>query len=222
MQNIEQVREIIIPTPTPEPTRTSTELAILAELSKGDGDFEDAIGYYEQAVTLDATRPEIYVLVIDLLVRQGQAELAVEKADQAVVLAPDSDRVLTASAAAYIANGEQLDDRGDSSGANLQYAHAFGDALKAKNNNPQNATALAYAALGLVFQGNPELYSQAEELADEALLLEPNNPFVRYTMGQVFTLQAFYLNALEQFQLGIQSTLNRDAQQEWPIGFEET
>ena len=204
IQNRDDVREIIIPTPTPEPTRSATEFAVLAELSKDDGELEEAIAFYDQAITLDGTKPEFFIRLINLLVRQDQPELAVEKAEQATILAPDNDDVWTSAASAYLANGDRLSDRGDVGGANIQYATAFQSASKAIGINPENATALAYAAAGLVLQGNADLYAQAQELADTAIFLDANNPIARLYMATVFTYQGLYPAALEQYQLGLQ------------------
>lgn len=205
IQNAEEVRDTIIPTATPEPTRSATEYAMLASLSKNDGEYEEAIAYYEDAIRLDATKPQFYIDLIELLVRTGQPERALTEAEEVTVLAPDNEQVWTAIAAAYIANGDRLGDMGDTNGASLQYAQAVQAADTAIDLNPNNATALAYKAGGLVFQGNPELYEQARIAADEAIFLEPNNPIARYYMAEVFTLQGFYDSAREQYQLGIQS-----------------
>jgi len=205
IQNRDDVREIIIPTPTPEPTRSATEFAVLAELSKDDGEIEEAIAFYEQAITLDGTKPEFFIRLINLLVKQDLAELAVEKAEQAIILAPDNDDVWTSAASAYLANGDRLSDRGDVGGANIQYATASQSASKAIGINSENSTALAYAAAGLVLQGNADLYAQAQELADTAVFLDPDNPVARLNMATVFTYQGLYPAALEQYQLGLQT-----------------
>jgi len=205
IQNRDDVRDKIIPTPTPEPTRSATEFAVLAELSKDDGQLAEAIEFYDQAIGMDATKPEFFIRLINLLVQQDQAELAVGKAEQATILAPDNDDVWTAAAAAYLANGDRLSDRGDAGGANIQYATAFQSASKAIGLNPENATALALAALGLVLQGNADLYAQAQELADTATFLEQDSPIARLSMATVFTYQGLYQAALEQYQLGLQT-----------------
>jgi tetratricopeptide (TPR) repeat protein len=205
IQNRDDVREIIIPTPTPDPTRSATEYAVLGELSKEDGEIDQAIDFYEQAISLDGTKPEFFIRLIDLLVQEGRAEEAVEKAEQATILAPENDDVWTASATAYLANGDRLSDRGDAGGANIQYATAFQSASKAIGIDPENATAHALAAAGLVLQGNADLYAQAQELADTAIFLEPDNPIARLYMATVFTYQGLYPAALEQYQLGLQA-----------------
>ncbi len=155
IQNAEEVRSAIIPTPTAEPTRSATEFAVLAELSREDGQNGEAIDFYNQAIERDPTNPEFYIRIIDLMVRENLAQQAVERAEQATVLDPENDAVWTAAAAAYLAEGDRLSDLGDENAANLQYANAAQAARKAININPENATALAYAAGGTVLQGDP-------------------------------------------------------------------
>ncbi len=204
IQNAEEVRVAIMPTLTSEPTRSATELAVLAELSRNNGANAEAIKYYEEAVKLDPTNVEFYVRAIDLLVREGQSEQAVERAEQATILDPESDRVWTAAAAAYLAEGNRLSDVGDQNAANLQYANAAQAARKAITINPDNATALAYAAGGTILQGDPEKYEQAQVFADDAVRIEPENPLARYYMATVFTYEGRYTEAMEQYQRGIE------------------
>ena len=205
IQNAEEVRLAIVPTPTEAPTRSATEFAVLAELSRDDGSNDEAIAFYDQALESDPTNPEFYIRVVDLLVKEGESERAVERAEQATVLDPENDAVWTAAAEAYLAEGNRLSDRGDANAANLQYANAAQAARKAININPNNATALAYAAGGTVLQGDPEKYEQAQVFADDAVRLEPNNPIARYYMATVFTYQGRYDEALEQYIMGLES-----------------
>jgi tetratricopeptide (TPR) repeat protein len=205
IQNAEDVRTAIMPTATSEPTRSATELAVLAELSRNDGANTEAIGFYDKAVELDPTNVEFYIRAIDLLVRENESERAVERAEQATILDPENDAVWTAAAAAYLAEGNRLGDLGDQNAANLQYANAAQAARKAITINPNNATALAYAAGGTILQGDPEKYEQAQVFADDAVRLEPDNPIARYYMATVFTYQGRYTEAMEQYQRGIEA-----------------
>lgn len=205
IQNVEDVRSAIVPTETPPPTRSATEFAMLAELSRDDGGNEEAIGFYNKAIEGDPTNPEFYIRVIDLLVRENQADKAVERAEQATILDPENDAVWTAAAAAYLAEGDRLSDLGDENAANLQYANAAQAARKAININPNNATALAYAAGGTILQGDPEKYEQAQLFADDAVRIEPDNAIARYYMATVFTYQGRYTEAMEQYIMGLES-----------------
>lgn len=205
IQNAEEVRSAIVSTPTQPPTRSATEFAVLAELSREDGNYAEAIEFYDQAIQNDPTNPEFYIRVIGLLTRENQAERAVERAEQATILDPENDAVWTAAAAAYLAEGDRQSDLGDENAANLQYANAAQAARKAVNINPNNATALAYAAGGLVLQGDPEKYEQAQLFADDAVRIEPDNPIARYYMATVFTYQGRYIEAREQYALGLEA-----------------
>ncbi|MCL4802970.1 MAG: tetratricopeptide repeat protein [Anaerolineae bacterium] len=208
IQNAEEVRTAIMPTPTSEPTRSATELAVLAEMSRRDGEMAKAIEYYDKAIKLDPTNVEFYIRAIDLLVRENQSQRAVEQGEAATILDPGSDAVWTAVATAYLAEGNRLSDLGDQNGANLQYANSAQAARKAITINPDNATALAYAAGGIILQGDPEKYEQAEIFADDAVRLEPDNPIARYYMATVFTYQGRYTEAMEQYQRGIEADPN--------------
>ena len=204
IQNAEEVRQAIVPTATFEPTRSATELAVLAEMSRRDGQDAEAVAFYDEAIRLDSRNVEFYIRAIDLLVRENQSERAVERAEQATILDPENDGVWTAAAAAYLAEGNRLSDLGDQNAANLQYANAAQAARKAITINPDNATALAYAAGGTILQGYPDKYEQAQIFADDAVRIDPNNPIARYYMATVFTYQGRYAEALEQYQRGLE------------------
>ena len=208
ISNSEEVRDVIIPTPTPEPTRSATEFALLATLSEEDGEYMTAIEYYENAVRLDATKPQFFIDLITLLVKTGQPERALEVAEQAIILAPESDAVMTAVAAAHIANGDRLYDLGDPTGAELQYAQARQAADKAIDINPENAAAYAYAAAGWVLPGEPENYTRAQEMADLAIAVDPDDPIARYYMATVLDYQGYYDAARDNYLLGINADPN--------------
>ncbi len=205
IQNNEDARDFIFPTPTPEPTRSATEYAVLAEISQNEGALEEALGYYAEAIRLDASNPEIFIRYINLLVKTGNSEEAVARGEEAVVLAPDNDAVWTAVAQAHLANGERLIDAGDPNAANLEYAKANQAGRSALDINPSNATAMAFAAGGLVSQGDPNFYLDAQLLAEDALAVEPNNPWAHYYLAEALTNQAYYDPARDHYLLGIQA-----------------
>ncbi|KAA3665431.1 MAG: tetratricopeptide repeat protein [Chloroflexi bacterium] len=209
IQNADEVRDVIIPTATPEPTRSATEYALLANLSIDDGELVEALDYYEQAVALDGTKPQFYIDLINLYIQNGQPEEALSKAADVSVLDPDNEEVWTSYAAAHLANGDRLVDMGDVNGADLEYAQAADMGLKAVNINPQNATALAYIAGGIISQGIPERFNEALKYAQDATSYEPDNPIARYYLATVYTNQGYYPAAREQWQLGIQADPER-------------
>ncbi|MFO7680824.1 MAG: tetratricopeptide repeat protein [Chloroflexota bacterium] len=208
ISNREQVRDIIIPTPVPEPTRSATEFALLADLSEGDGEYMAAVEYYQNAIGLDASKPEFFIRLINLLVKTGQPERALEVAEQAIVLAPENDAVWTAVAAAHVANGDRLSDLGDPTGAKLQFAQARQAADKAISINPENANAYAYAAAGWIRPNEPENFMRAQEMADLAVVVDPDNPIARYYMATVLDYQGYYDAARDNYLLGLNSAPN--------------
>jgi hypothetical protein len=110
--------------------------------------------YYETAISLDPSRPELYIRLINVLVRQNAGGTSAGLCRNGLfLLASDRDDVWTAVSSAYIANGDRLVMMGDRAGANLQYAEAYIAALEATRINDQNATAYALAAAGQVLQG---------------------------------------------------------------------
>lgn len=208
IQNADEVRDVIIPTPTMEPTRSATEYALLASISQDRNEQDAAIGYYEEAIRLDATRPQFYIELINLLVDAGRAEEALTWAEDVTLLANDDPQVWTVYAAALLANGDRLINQGDATGANLQYAEAIQAANQALALDPQNATALAYVAGGLISQRDPNLYEEAQIAAIEATLLDPNSAVARAYLADVYESQALRDAAREQWQLGIQANPN--------------
>jgi len=205
--NADTVRETIILPPTPEPTRSAASYAASAALLERDGELSEAIEAYEQAVRLDGTRVEFYVPLVDLLVAVDRPEDALEWAEQAVVLAPENSQVWSVLAGAQLAQGERLLDLGDPTNADLAFAEAVRAARSSTDLDPNNAEAYAYLA-GALSQLGPEQYSLAQEAAEVAMALDPDNPIVRLHMATVLELQGFYPAAIEQYQLAMEQNPN--------------
>jgi tetratricopeptide (TPR) repeat protein len=205
VSNIDAARdqvEMLLPAPTPEPTRSAASYAASAALLERDGDYEAAVNAYEQAIGLDGSRVEFYIPLIGRLLRLGRPEDALKWAEQAVILAPDNDKVWSALAGAQLANGERLDEIGDPTNADLAYAEAAQSARTATDINPANAEAFAYLA-GAMVQLGPTQYARAQESAEIAMSLDPDSPIVRLHMATVLELQGFYESAVEQYQAAL-------------------
>ena len=54
----------------------------------------------------------------------------------------------------------------------------------------------------------PEQYANAQEAAEQALAIDPDNPIVRQHLATVLELQGFYSAAIEQYQLAIDQNPN--------------
>jgi len=205
--NADTVRETIILPPTPEPTRSSASYAASAALLERDGELNEAIDAFEQAIQLDGARVEFYLPLVDLLVAVDRPEEALEWAEQAVILAPENSQVWSVLAGAQLALGERLLDTGDPTNADLAFAEAVRAARSSTDLDPSNAEAYAYLA-GALSQLGPEQYASAQEAADIALSLDPENPIVRLNMATILELQGFYPAAIEQYQLAIDQNPN--------------
>ncbi len=205
VSNIDQARdqiELLLPDPTPEPTRSAASYAASAALLERDSDYEAAVNAYEQAIQLDGSRVEFYIPLIERLLRLGKPDEALSWAEQAVVLAPDSDRVWAVLAGAQLANGERLAEIGDPTSADLSFAESVQSARVATDINPANAEAFAYLA-GAMAQMGPAQYARAQEAAEIAMTLDPDNPYVRLHMATILELQGFYESAIEQYQAAL-------------------
>jgi len=202
VSNADTVRETITPPPTPAPTRSASSYAASAALLREDRETAEAIDLYEQAIRLDGSRVEFYLPLIELLTAEGEAEEALTWAEQAAVLAPENDRVWSGLAAAHLGYGNRLLDLGRPTEADLSFAEAVRAGRAATDINASNALAHAYVA-GALAQLGPEQYVNAQEEAEIAITLEPDNPIVLYYMASVLEVQGFYQSAIEQYHLAL-------------------
>jgi tetratricopeptide (TPR) repeat protein len=205
--NIETVRETIILPPTPEPTRSAASYAASAALLERDGEFSEAIETYEKSIRLDSGRIEFYLPLINLLIATNQPEEALDWAEKAVILAPENDQTWSVLAGAHLAAGDRLAATGNPTDADLAYAEAVRSVRSSIDLNPSNATSYAYLA-GALAQLGPEQYANAQEAAETALAIDPENPVVRQHLATVLELQGFYPAAIEQYQLAIDENPN--------------
>jgi tetratricopeptide (TPR) repeat protein len=207
ISNADTVRETIVLPPTPEPTRSAASYAASAALLERDGEYGDAIDAYEESILLDSSRVEFYLPLINLLIATNQPEEALNWAQQAVVLAPENDQTWSTLAGAQLAQGARLAETGDPTNADLAYAEAVRAARAATELNPSNAKSYAYLA-GALAQLGPEQYARAQEAAEIALSIDPDDPIVRLNMATVMELQGFYPAAIEQYQLALDQSPN--------------
>lgn len=205
--NAQQVREIITPDPTPEPTRSAATHAARAALYERDGDFENAIISYEAATNLDSQNVDYYIPLVRLLIQTEQTETALEWATQAGEINSENDQILALWSAAYLAEGDRLDNTGKYVEASTLWAEASQKAREATRLNVNNAEAHAYLAAALVRLG-PEQYYLANEAITIATTLDPNNPTIRRHMATVLEYQGEYERAIEQYQFALEANPN--------------
>ncbi|MDT8304352.1 MAG: tetratricopeptide repeat protein [Anaerolineae bacterium] len=200
--NREEVRTAIVPTPTPQPTRSAAEYATSAALYRRDAEYDAAIEAYGKAITLDPANVRYYLDLIDLLNVAGQPEEALDRAEQAKVLAPEVPQVWAAVSSAHLANANRLFETGDPAGAGLQYQQAINAADEAVGLDPNTPDAYAYKAQALARLG-PERYAEAMEYASLGIELAPDSPVTRRAMARLYELHGFYDNAIEEYLVAL-------------------
>jgi tetratricopeptide (TPR) repeat protein len=175
--------------PTPTPTPTADDVMAEAHELYLQGDLDNAIAKYSQAAELDPADPMPYVWWANLLTLRGRTGEAVEKAREAVGVAPDSAEALAALCMA-------LDwDAGIGDEAKLQ--EALSACLSATDLEPGYAEAYAYLAEVYADLGRS---SQAAETARRAVALDDSSPFAHRDLGYALEKQRKYREAVAEYQ----------------------
>jgi superkiller protein 3 len=202
--NAEEVRDTFISPPTPQPTRSPASYATSGALLRDDGEYEEAIAAYEQAITLDNSQVGYYIPLIELYTLVGDPGAALEWEEQATTLSEGNKELLVALAAAHLAHGDRLAEIGDPAGADLAYEQAARLAREATDLDPNDAEAYAYLAGALAAQG-PDQLTFAQEAAQIAIELDPGNPIIHRYMAAVLEVQGLYDSAIEQYTLALEN-----------------
>ncbi len=188
--------------PTPTPTPAAGDLMAEAHELYLEGDLDGAIDKYSQAAALESAPEEAesaqgvfgsadptpYVWWSHLLTLRGHTAKAVEKAREAVGIAPDSAEALAALCMAldWDAGGDQ---------AKLQ--EALGACLSAIDLDPAYAEAHAYLAEVYADLGQT---SQAVEAARLAISLDDSSVFAHRDLGYALEKQRKYREAVAEYQ----------------------
>lgn len=200
LANRDVVMDAVLPDPTVTPTQSPASHATRAKLFERDEEYEQAVEAWRAAIDLDPENIGYYISLINLLVRTGVPEQALEFAEIAVEQAPENDEVWTAKAAAHLATGDMLTATGNSPGEHFGLVVEAG--RSATTINPSNAHAYAYMSAGYTRQGL-DFVPQASDLVRTALALEPNDARVLYHSADVQTYLGFYDTARDQLELAI-------------------
>ena len=166
-QNRREITEAFTPPPTLTPTQSPVNLALRARLYERDNEFENAIATYEQVIEIDPSDIRNYIKLIELLVQVGNAERALELAEEAIDLASENDKVWEVKANAHLRRGDQLNAIGED--GQFEYSRAVEAGRAATQLNNENARAHAYTASGWIRQGL-QFLNEAQESADIALI----------------------------------------------------
>ncbi len=186
-------RDVIEPIqigPTPTPTPTADEIMDQAHQSYLDGDLDAAIATYEEAAALDPTDPIPYVWASHLLTLRKRLDEAIEKARQAVGIAPDSAEALAALCMALEWNAIDTLDQ-------AQLQEALSACLSATDLDPGYAEAHAYLAEVYADLGRTQ---DAVEEARLAVSLDDSSVFAHRDLGYALQKQRQYQNAIAEYQ----------------------
>jgi tetratricopeptide (TPR) repeat protein len=172
--------------PTPTPTRTPQSYILEAEAYYGEGQLDEAIAAYEQAVVISPDDTEARIRLAQFLsLRQRTAE-ATTRAQQAVLLEPSNPKALTALCQAL--DGES------------RYAEAFDACECAIELDPDYAEAYAYLAKVYVDTGD---WIPARTYAEQAVDLDYQSMDAHYNQGYVLEAQGRYSQAVEAYENAI-------------------
>ncbi len=172
--------------PTPTPTRTAQSYILEAEAYYGQGQLDEAIVAYQEAVSIgpDDTMAQVRLSQL-LILRQRSAEAAAQ-AQQAIQLAPSDSRVLAALCRAF-------DEEG-------QYPEAFDACECAIELDPEYAEAYAYLAKAYVDTGD---WIPARQYAQQAVELDYQSMDAHFYQGYVLEAQGRYRQAVEAYENAI-------------------
>ena len=175
--------------PTPTPTPSAADLMAEADDLYWEGDLDGALVKYSEAAVLDPADPTPYVWWSFLLTLRGRTEEAVDKAREAVGIAPDSAPALAALCMA-------LDwDAGVGEEDKLQ--EALSACLTAVDLEPSYAEAHAYLAEVYADLGQKKT---ALETARLAVTLNDSSPFVHRDLGYALEKNRKYREAVAEYQ----------------------
>ena len=189
-------RRDIIPTiqvgPTPTPTPAAVDIMAEAHKAYMDGLLDEAIAKYSQAAALEPRNPTPLVWWSLLLTLRQRSADGVEKARQAVGLAPDSAEALAALCMAldWSAEGDQ---------SKLQ--EALNACLSATELDPGYAEAHAFLAEVYADLGQT---SQAGEMARLAVTLDNSSVLAHRDLGYALEKQKKYREAVAEYQRATQ------------------
>jgi tetratricopeptide (TPR) repeat protein len=175
--------------PTPTPTPTADDVMAEAHELYREGLLDDSMAKYIRAAELDPDDPMPLVWWSHILTLRQQTEQAVEKAREAVGVAPDSAEALAALCMA-------LDwDAGIGEQDKLQ--EALSSCLSATDLDPGYAEGHAYLAEVYADLGQAK---QAAELARLAITLNDSSPFAHRDYGYALEKLRRYSEAVGEYQ----------------------
>ena len=172
--------------PTPTPTRAAHSYIAEAEAYYGEGQLDEAITAYEQAVSINPDDTMAHVRLAQFLILRQRTAEAAERAKEAVFLEPSNPKTLATLCRA-------LDWEG-------QYAPAFDACECAAELDPQYAEAYAYLAEVYADTGD---WVPARQYAQKAVDLNYQSMDAHRNQGYVLERQGRYRQAVEAYENAI-------------------
>ena len=197
------VRPEAIPQPfraTPTPTRTAVSYVTEADEYYKQGQLDEAVSTYEEAVRRDPTLIENYVPLVRLLVFSGRLDEALDYADTALFVEPDDAASRAIRAMALDWKSSELADQGLDEDAADMLIEALNEINKAVELDPASAESYAYQAEILFDLVN---YEQADEAIDNALLLNAGSVDVQRIAGYTMEFRGYRQEAIDHYQEAI-------------------
>jgi tetratricopeptide (TPR) repeat protein len=172
--------------PTPTATRSPISYAEEAEAQFAAGRLPDAIAAYQEAIRADPRNVDYHVALARLQVYNREPEAALETANTAILINPDSS-------SAHAVRALALDWTGD-------YEEAANAAVNALRLDPNNGLAHAYYAEVLTDQ---QKWAQAADEARLALALMPGSLDAHRAYGYVLESTGDYRGAVQQYEAAL-------------------
>jgi len=172
--------------PTPTPTRTPQSYILEAEAYYGQGQLDEAISAYEQAVAINPDDTAAHIRLAQLLTLRQRSAEALRQAQEAILLEPSSPQALATLCQALDAEG--------------QSAEAFDACECAIELDPEYAEAYAYLAKVYVNTGD---WIPARQYAQQAVDLNYQSMDAHYNQGYVLESQGRYRQAVEAYENAI-------------------
>lgn len=186
--------------PTPTPTRTAVSYVAEAEEHYGEGELDDAISIYEEAIRRDPTVVENYVPLVRLLVFRERYDEALDYADTALFVDPDHAAAHAIRAMALDWKSSELWDAGLDEDASDLLIEALNEINKAVELDPTSAEAYAYQAEILFDLNN---YGQADEAIENALLMNSSSVDAQRIAGYLMEFRGYRDEAIDYYQEAI-------------------
>ncbi|GMR22111.1 MAG: hypothetical protein BMS9Abin37_0439 [Acidobacteriota bacterium] len=159
------------------------EMYLLAQVRRGEGDTEAAIGLLKQSLAVEPRQAEAREMLLGLLQAERRFGEVAEVYQSAVDVVP-GDLDSRARLADALANDGQFE------GAAREFQVILDE-------DPKNVVALV--GLGMVHRDLMEL-AEAEGLLDQALALQPNHVLARYTLASVYEQKRAFDQAASEWK----------------------